>query len=145
MLDLSHGQQDAGAPTTSVWQRCRDLIGQHSRLDPTYCPNDEIERMASDLRMPATELLSASRRGPNSAELLRRRLATLDLDPGEIGRIEPGAMRDLQRCCTLCGSRGRCARDLARNASSPAWKSYCPNAGTLAALDAMPWASRREW
>ncbi len=144
MLDLFRGQ-DASPLTTSVWRRCRDWLGQRSSLDPAYCPQEEIERMASDLRMPATELFSASRRGAKSAELLRRRLTALDLDPREISRTEPGAMRDLQRCCTLCGSRGRCARDLSRNASTPTWQSYCPNAGTLAALDAMPWASRREW
>jgi hypothetical protein len=43
-------------------------------------------------------------------------------------------MRDLQRVCTVCGSKRRCAHELAKNPSDPAWQKYCPNATTLAAL-----------
>ncbi len=144
MLDLSRGQ-NAWSPIAPIWQWCRDWIGQSSKLDPTYCPKEEIERMARELRMPAAELLSASRRGPGSADLLRRRLAALDLDPSEIAQTEPGTLRDLQRGCTMCASHRRCARDFARSAAPAGWQDYCPNAAALMALDAMPWASRREW
>lgn len=144
MLDLSRGQK-AWSPIAPIWQWCRDWISPDSRLDPTSCPKEEIERMARDLRMPAADLLSASRRGPQSADLLKRRLAALDLDQGEIARTEPGMLRDLQRACTMCASHRRCARDFARDPATPGWKDYCPNAATLMALDAMPWASRREW
>jgi hypothetical protein len=27
----------------------------------------------------------------------------------------------------------------------PSWKDYCPNAQTLTALSALPWAVRQEW
>lgn len=144
MLDLSRGQ-NAWSPIAPIWRWCRDWIGQDSRLDPSCCPKEEIERMARDLRMPAAELLSASRRGPESADLLRRRLAALDLDPGEIARTEPGTLRDLQRACTMCASHRRCARDFAGSRTPVGWQNYCPNAATLTALDAMPWESRGEW
>jgi hypothetical protein len=67
------------------------------------------------------------------------------LDPKEVARVEPAALRDLQRVCTLCKSHRRCAWDFAHGAPLPTWERYCPNAGTLTALNGMPWAARREW
>jgi uncharacterized protein DUF6455 len=144
MFDLSRGQK-TWSPIAPIWQWWRDWGGQNVALDLECCPKEEIERMARDLRMPASELLSASHRGPEAADLLRRRMATLDLDQNEVFRTEPGTLRDLQRGCTMCASHRRCARDLARDPGTPAWKDYCPNVATLMALDATPWASRREW
>jgi hypothetical protein len=76
---------------------------------------------------------------------LERRLAALDLDREEVLQTEPGVFRDLQRVCSFCTSKKQCARDLTKAPCATTWKSYCPNSGTLLALDAMPWASRREW
>jgi hypothetical protein len=95
--------------------------------------------------MSGAELRVLASRGPESADLLLRRMIALDLDRKEVSRLEPRAFQDLQRVCTLCGVRRRCTRDLARDSSDPVWQEYCPNAATLAALDALPWLSRREW
>jgi hypothetical protein len=43
-------------------------------------------------------------------------------------------LRDLQRACSLCASKRRCKRDLARKSTDPGWQQYCPNASTLHAL-----------
>jgi hypothetical protein len=126
----------------TILQRCRDWI-ECSDLDGL--DKTEAERVARDLRMPASELRALAKQGPGSAALLERRLATLDLDREEILQTEPGVFRDLQRVCSLCQSKKQCSRDLAQVSCVGAWTSYCPNAGTLSALDAMPWASRREW
>jgi hypothetical protein len=109
------------------------------------CDETEIERMGRDVRMSASELRAVAKRGPGAANLLLRRMAALDLEPNEVCRIEPAAVRDLQRVCTLCKSHKRCARDIVRRAPLAAWEHYCPNTGTLTALNAMPWATRREW
>jgi hypothetical protein len=45
-------------------------------------------------------------------------------------------MRDLQRVCTVCGSKRRCEHELTNNPSYPAWQKYCLNATTLLALEA---------
>jgi hypothetical protein len=95
--------------------------------------------------MPASEIRRLASLGPESAELLSRRMAALDLDGKEVARTHPQTFRDLQRICTLCESHRQCARDLTRDASAPAWEDYCPNVETLRALNAMPSASRREW
>jgi hypothetical protein len=72
-------------------------------------------------------------------------MEALGLDPNEVAHTEPQTLHDMQRLCSMCSSHGRCARDLSRNPADPAWKDYCPNAGTLDALDKQPWAARSEW
>jgi hypothetical protein len=119
-----------------AWMERSDL----NRLD-----RGEAERVATDLRMTASDLHALARQGPESTVLLDRRMAVLDLDSDEVLQSEPAVFRDLQRVCTLCGSKRQCSRDVANNPDSAAWKDYCPNVGTLLALGAMPWSSRREW
>jgi len=126
----------------TILQRCRDWF---ERSDLNDLAKDETERVASDLHMTASDLYALAKQGPGSAALLERRLVALDLDREEILQSEPAVFRDLQRVCSLCKSKKQCASDLAHAPCAAVWKSYCPNVGTLSALDAMPWASRREW
>jgi hypothetical protein len=83
--------------------------------------------------------------GLESADLLSRRMDALDLDESEVARVERATFQDLQRVCSMCDCKKRCARDLARDAADSVWKDYCPNARTLTALDALPWSGRQEW
>ncbi|MGA2566623.1 MAG: hypothetical protein ABSF41_07325 [Pseudolabrys sp.] len=113
--------------------------------NPNCSAESEVERIANDIGMSASELRRLASLGPESADLLLRRMAALDLDRKEVAQVEPQTFRDLQRICTLCESHRQCARDLLRDASNPVWEDYCPNVATLRTLNAMPWASRREW
>jgi hypothetical protein len=109
------------------------------------CAEGEVERIARDIGLPASELRRLASLGPESADLLMRRMAVLDLDRKEVAQIEPETLRDLQRICTLCESHRQCGHDLARDSSNPAWEDYCPNVAALRALNGMPWSSRSEW
>jgi hypothetical protein len=60
----------------------------------------------------------------------------IKLDRREITHADPQVMRDLQRVCTVCGSKRRCEHDLVNNPSDLVWQKYCPNATTLLALAA---------
>jgi hypothetical protein len=113
--------------------------------NPNCSAESEVERIANDIGMSASELRRLASLGPESADLLLRRMAALDLDRKEVAQVEPQTFRDLQRICTLCESHRQCGRDLLRDASNPVWEGYCPNVATLRTLNAMPWASRREW
>lgn len=144
MFDTLQGTQRP-SPLQSLLNWCRAWIKTGAGSDFGCCDEAEIERMAKDMRMSASELRAVVRKGPDAADLLLRRMADLDLDPKEVVRREPAALRDLQRVCSMCKSHRRCAFDFARGASPPTWDRYCPNTGTLAALDAMPWSARREW
>src|ERR1700693_2268181 len=61
------------------------------------CAEGEVERIAKDIGMPASEIRRLASLGPESAELLLRRMAALDLDRKEVAQVEPQAYRDLQR------------------------------------------------
>jgi hypothetical protein len=105
----------------------------------------EVERMAHDLCMSGSDFCEIAEHGPDSADLLVRRMRVLDLDSNEVAATEPSTFRDLQRLCTLCESHRKCMRDLARDPAARSWEDYCPNAAMLKELDALPWAARREW
>jgi hypothetical protein len=107
--------------------------------------DDEIERIANEAGVSVAEIHKMVSRGPDVANLLLRRMAALDLDRNEVPRCQPQVFQELKKNCALCDSRRRCVRDLGRDSSDPVWEEYCPNAGTLLALNVLPWMSRREW
>jgi hypothetical protein len=131
------------SPLSAIWQWIRD--NNNTLDDLQRCAEGEIERIAGDNGLSVSEFRTLATLGPNAADLLERRMAALDLDPVEVSQTAPHTFRDLQKLCSLCKNHGRCLRDLARDPANEAWKDYCPNAGTLLALDALPWSSRSEW
>lgn len=137
------GGQQSWSPLQAVLQWCRDWMAGNSQL--RCCGEETVERMARDVGVSVSELRRLASLGPESADLLLRRMKALDLDPNEVSQATPEAFRDLQRTCSMCESHRRCARDLARDSAIPAWKDYCPNAATLVALNTLPWSSRHEW
>jgi hypothetical protein len=125
------------------WQNWREANSGLSEL--MCCGNYEAERMAHDLGLPVSELRKIAEYGPDSADLLARRMAELNLDKNEVAAAVPRTLQDLQRVCTMCASHRRCARDLERDPADRAWEDYCPNAAVLKMLNALPWVARGEW
>lgn len=138
-------EQTSWSPIEPILQWCRDWMRRDSASELKCCGEEEVGRIAQEVGVSPAELRRLASLGPDSADLLLRRMAELDLDRKEVFRTEPAVFRDLQRVCTMCESHGRCRRDFARDSANPAWKDYCPNAATLMALSAQPWAARREW
>ena len=134
--------QKPRSPLAAVKEWYRNWAHRGSEL--RCCVDEEMARMAGDVGLTPAELRQLARRDPGAADLLRRRLAAIDLDQSEVARYEPQTLHDLQRVCTLCQYHRRCARDLAHDAADPSWKGYCPNAETLIALNVEPWATRAE-
>jgi hypothetical protein len=94
-------------------------------------------RIAHDVGVGgAAELRVLAGKWPDSADLLSRRMRQIRLDAAKIVRVEPQVVRDLERVCTLCASKRRCIRDLAKGQSDSSWQAYCPNTMTLRALGA---------
>ena len=97
----------------------------------------EAARIAHDVGVSgAAELRVLASKWPDSADLLSRRMRQIKLDAAKIVRVEPQVVRDLERVCTLCATKRRCSRDLARKQHDSSWQAYCPNTMTLRALDA---------
>ena len=144
MFDLPGGQK-SWSPIEAILQWCRAWTKRDALAELKCYGEEEVERIARDFGVSASELHRLANLGPESADLLLRRMAALDLDRDEVCQSAPRTFQDLQRVCTMCESHRRCARDLARDSANPAWKDYCPNAATLMALNGLPWSSRREW
>ncbi len=134
------------SPLSAVLRWIQDQTRSGALNDLRLCGEKEIERIARDAGLSVSEFRTLEcLGGSNAPDLLERRMASLDLDPNEVSSVAPYTFRDLQRVCSLCESHRRCLRDLGRASDSETWKDYCPNVGTLLALDALPWSSRSEW
>ena len=110
----------------TAWRERLAAIAEISACDPA-----EVDRIASDLRLTPAELRTLATRGPDAAALLYRRLATIGMAPESIDR---NVMRDMQRCCSRCGSKSQCASELEQAPIPSHWPSYCPNAEAIEAL-----------
>jgi hypothetical protein len=104
--------------------------------DLDSCGSAEMERIARDVGVSGADLSILAGKWPDAADLLYSRMNEIKLDRMEITHADPQVMRDLQRVCTVCGSKRRCEHELANNPSDPAWQKYCPNTTTLLALAA---------
>jgi hypothetical protein len=111
------------------WRESRARVAQLSAFT-----SRELDDVARDAGVTTDELRALAGKWPDSADLLNRRMAVLGLDPAEVNRGQPATSNDLRRLCSLCGSKRRCERDLAKHPADPVWTEYCPNATTLTAL-----------
>ena len=96
-----------------------------------------------DPRHNAADEAGALERGADGSEpvdLLSSRMRVLHLEPDAFGGAEVWGFRELQRLCTRCEARAKCADGLADEFSDPGWqdwRDYCPNATTLSILSAL--------
>jgi len=120
------------APLADWWRRhatIRENLDDLEAFGPA-----EMARMAQDVGIPASDLRELARHCSDAADLLERRLEALGVSASELAKTAPAELRDMERLCTLCHSKGRCARDLGADPSDPVWRQYCPNEQTLVAL-----------
>lgn len=91
----------------------------------------ETNRIAQDVGLTQSDLVALTAQDEDSASLMERRLADSGVD---ITSVDPILLRDMQRCCSQCDSKRRCAYELENKPKAAAWPSYCPNEQTMAAL-----------
>ncbi len=108
--------------------------GIRSTLSLDECDSYEVSRMAREFGVTPSELSQMSKLPPDATTELLCRMAVIGLDAVAVRKAEPGSMRDMQRLCGACVSKKRCQRDLSGDRGE-AWRQYCPNAGTLDALE----------
>src|SRR5262245_37135713 len=124
--------QNVVVPLADWWRRHAYIRRNLSSLD-AFAPA-EMERLAQDVGMTSADLRSLATRCSDAAGLLERRLSALGLNSAQLHRDRPAELRDMERLCTLCASKGRCARDLSADPGNPVWRNYCPNEQSLAEL-----------
>jgi hypothetical protein len=114
------------------WRNFRAELARVRELDAC---GPEVGHIARDVGLSESELRTIAAKRPDAADQLKLRLEAMHLDSAELQRSDPLVMRDLERVCTVCGSKRQCTRDWIRYPDDEAWRAYCPNAQTLDALD----------
>jgi len=115
------------------WWRHHSSVRENLTDLAAFSPG-ETARLAQDIGIAPGELRELARHCADAADLLERRLMALGLSSAELAKSAPAELRDMERLCTLCQSKGRCARDLTTDPDDPVWQRYCPNEQTLTLL-----------
>ena len=120
------------APLAEWWRRhaiARQNLAGLDAFDP-----DDMARMAHDVGLSAADLRALATHCSDAANLLDRRLEACGLSKEELAHTSAAELRDMERLCTTCESKGRCARDFDADPSDPVWLEYCPNHDTITQL-----------
>lgn len=110
----------------------RQASSLHDELG--HCSPEDVMEIAKDLGVPVSELRKLATKGPGAADLIKKMLIALRVDPHVLANTNPAVMRDLQRLCVVCSQKGRCEHELAKGTASEHLHEFCPNAFTLDAL-----------
>jgi hypothetical protein len=97
-------------------------------LDP-----EQVKEIARDMNVTADDLYLLDRSGSEPA-LMPQRLSQEGVDPAVIQAEWPSVWKDLQRVCSLCGSKDVCRNELELAPEANDWRHYCPNEGTIRSL-----------
>jgi len=119
-------------PLADWWRKHAEVRDNQANLDALG--PDELARVAQDVGIPASDLRKLAQHCSDAADLLEYRIASLGLSASDLAHDAPARLRDMERLCTMCEHKGRCARDLAADASDPIWRRYCPNEAALTEL-----------
>jgi hypothetical protein len=95
------------------------------------CGPDEVMRMAKDIGVTPSQLHELVNKGPGAANLLKRMLVALRVDPKVLADMDPLVMRELQWLCITCDNKKRCERELAKGTAAEHFREFCPNAVSL--------------
>jgi transcriptional regulator with XRE-family HTH domain len=116
--------------TFNDWLRHRRELNELRQLNTS-----EFDRIAGELRVSPGDLTDLVRQGPHAADELPKLLKVLGIDEDALARSQPLVLRDMERVCALCASKGECDRDLAAGTSAEHYEGYCLNASTIELLD----------
>ena len=116
--------------TFADWLKHRRELNEMRQLD-----RFDFNRIASDLRVSPGDLDTLVRQGPHAADELPKLLRALGIDQADLARTQPLVLRDMERVCALCHSKGQCDRDLAAGTSAGHYEGYCLNAPTIELLN----------
>lgn len=93
----------------------------------------ELSRMINDAGLTFGDAVELTKQSGASSELLYRRLEAAGID---VEKLDAAVMRDMQRCCSFCDSKSKCAHEFDDKPKAASWPAYCPNQLTIEALSA---------
>ena len=115
--------------TFGDWLKHRRELNEIRQMD-----RSDFDRIAGDLMVSPGDLDELVRKGPHAADELPKLLKALGIDEAGLARTQPLVLRDMERVCALCHSKGQCDRDLAAGTSTEHYEGYCLNAPTIEQL-----------
>ncbi len=115
--------------TFTDWLNHRRELNEMRQLSP-----GEFDRIAHDLQVSPADLNELVNQGPHASDELPKLLAALGIEAGDLARVEPMILHDMERVCALCGHKRECDADLAAGTSAEHYQRYCLNAPTIADL-----------
>ena len=107
----------------------RNVVGFNNEFD--MCRPDEVMRMAKDIGVTSSQLQELARNGADSANLLKRMLVALHVDPKVIADMDPLVMREMKWLCITCSNKRQCEHELAMGTAAEHFQKYCPNAVSI--------------
>ena len=116
--------------TFGDWLKHRRELNEVRQMDRA-----DFDRIAGDLRVSPNDLDELVRKGPHAADELPKLLKALGIDEAGLARTQPLVLRDMERVCALCHSKGQCDRDLAAGTAAEHYEGYCLNAPTIELLN----------
>jgi hypothetical protein len=107
----------------------RNIVGFNNEFD--MCGPNEVMRMAKDIGVTPSQLQELVRNGADSANLLKRMLVALHVDPKVIADMDPLVMREMKWLCISCSNKRQCEHELAKGTAAKHFQKYCPNAVSI--------------
>jgi hypothetical protein len=110
----------------------RRIFGLQDELG--QCGPDEVKRVASDLGLTPSVVSELAQKGHDAADLLKKMLAALHVDPNVLANAAPQIIGDLRRACIACSERKRCVQEVANGLAGEHFRDFCSKAFTFDVL-----------
>ncbi len=115
-------------------QRIKEFIGGLlARSDLDALDPHEVNEIARDMGVTADDLYRLDRVSSHTT-LMPKRLSLEGVDPAIVQAEWPSVWKDLQRACSLCGSKDVCRNELVLAPEAADWRLYCRNESTIKAF-----------
>ncbi len=122
--------EDAAFAAIANWvTKYRNVTGINN--ESSRCSPNDVMRMAAEIGVSPSQLKELTREGGGNANLLKRMLVALQVDPKVIAEIDPLVMREMKWLCITCTDKTQCEHDLANGTAVEHFHKYCPNAVSL--------------
>jgi hypothetical protein len=95
------------------------------------CERDEVMRMAKEIGLTPSQFRELASEGPGTANLLKKMLVALHVDPRVLADTDPFIRRELPWLCLTCSTKKRCEHELATGTATDHFREFCPNAISL--------------
>ena len=130
---------DSPQPSFPVVETLVNLFGdwlEHRRevSEMRQLRGSDFDRIAQELGVSTADLEELVNRGPHAADEMPRLPAALGIDEAGLERCQPFVLRDMERVCAVCQSKGECDFHLSAGDIADHYRKFCLNTPTLDAL-----------